>query len=199
MTCQLKNSLKNPLKDIIFLNRKYNLIKYYQFFLESCKEMEEDFQTNIVYNTLQFLCNILIYCTILFNNFQQHIKIQDIKWIAGPVKFFVNTEGCGYPPRVNCTDFAKLYGQDRENVTFPCYYSKRYPEERVVAHFDWNDTIKNLILAISIPNTLFGLSIGILSYWYCWPNIYDRRPNVLSTTYASFNSTQEHISTLRKK
>lgn len=115
------------------------------------------------------------------------------------MKFFINTEGCGYPPRINCTDFARQYGQERENAVFPCYYSKRYPTERAVAHFDWNDTVKNLVLAIGIPNALFGLSIGILSYWYCWPSLYDRRPHVLSTTYATFDSAHEHIDKPRKK
>lgn len=121
---------------------------------------------------------------------QGKLKTTDIRWNAGPVKFFVNTEGCGYPPRINCTEFAKQYGREREKEIFPCYYSKRYPLDRSVAQFDWNDTLKNLVLAIGIPNLLFGLSIGILSYWYCWPSSsYDCRPNVLSTTtYATFDS-----------
>lgn len=121
---------------------------------------------------------------------QGNLKIAAIKWNAGPVKFFVNTEGCGYPPRINCTEFAKQYGREREKEIFPCYYSRRYPLDRSVAQFDWNDTLKNLVLAIGVPNLLFGLSIGILSYWYCWPtSSYDCRPNVLSTTtYATFDS-----------
>lgn len=116
--------------------------------------------------------------------------VKDIKWIAGPVKFFINTEGCGYPPRVNCTLFVKQYGWKRENEIFPCFYSKRYPNDRTVAQFDWNYVIKNLILAISIPNVLFGLSVGILSYWHCWPFSfsYEHRPNILSTTYAIFDN-----------
>lgn len=119
---------------------------------------------------------------------QSDLGIDQIKWVVGPVKFFINTEGCGYPPRINCTDFARRYGDERDTRVFPCYYSKRYPEEKAVAYFDWNDTVKNLVMAVGIPNVLFGLSIGILSYWYCWPSPYDRRPNILSTTYATFDS-----------
>lgn len=126
---------------------------------------------------------------ILYNfTFQSGLHVDHINWVVGPVKFFINTEGCGYPPRVNCTEFSRRYGAERDTLVFPCYYSKRYPEDKAVAHFDWNDTVKNLVMAIGIPNVLFGLSIGILSYWYCWPSPYDRHPNILSTTYATFDS-----------
>lgn len=104
--------------------------------------------------------------------------------------------GCGYPPRVNCTDFARLYGNERsnDNKIFPCYYSKRYALERTVANFDWNDTVKNLTLAIGVPNILFVSSVIVLSYWYCWPNAYERHKRVLSTTYATFDSEEEDVS-----
>ncbi len=127
--------------------------------------------------------------------FQDKRPIKKLNWIAGPVKFFVNTEGCGYPPRINCSEFAKRYGWDvdRADNVFPCYYSKRYPFDRAVASFDWDDTIKNLALAIGVPNLLFALSVAILSYWYCWPNFhYDRRARVmLGTTYTAFDSSED--------
>lgn len=33
-----------------------------------------------------------------------------IEWDVADTKLLINSEGCGYPPRVNCTEFAKRYG-----------------------------------------------------------------------------------------
>lgn len=33
-----------------------------------------------------------------------------IQWDVADTKLLINSEGCGYPPRVNCTEFAKRYG-----------------------------------------------------------------------------------------
>lgn len=35
---------------------------------------------------------------------------ESLKWAGTVVRFLVNTEGCGYPPFVNCTTFALKYG-----------------------------------------------------------------------------------------
>lgn len=53
-----------------------------------------------------------------------------------------------------------------EGQTFPCYYSRAYPE-MVVARYSWDDNLTHLILSLIIPNVLFAISIGVLSYWYC--------------------------------
>lgn len=58
-----------------------------------------------------------------------------ISWDVSDTKFFVNTEGCGYPPRVNCSDFAKKYGYSNMGKIFPCYYSRTHPET-VVARYN---------------------------------------------------------------
>lgn len=85
-------------------------------------------------------------------------------WTVNYTRFFVNTEGCGYPPRVNCTHFAGNYS--KLGKVYPCYYSRTYPG-KVVAVYNWNENLRNLIVALIAPPVLFGLSIGILSYWYC--------------------------------
>jgi len=87
-------------------------------------------------------------------------------WDVGNTKFYVNTEGCGYPPRVNCSVFAKEYGDNNSTRPFPCYYSRTYPE-MVVARYSWEENLKHLVLSLIVPNVLFGVSIGVLSYWYC--------------------------------
>lgn len=49
---------------------------------------------------------------------------------------------------------------------FPCFYSKAYPEY-VITRYSWDDNLRHLILSLIIPNVLFAVSIGVLSYWYC--------------------------------
>ncbi|XP_044741636.1 protein tipE isoform X2 [Chrysoperla carnea] len=93
-------------------------------------------------------------------------NLDTVEWDVGDTRFFVNTEGCGYPPRVNCTEFAKKYGYNNLGKQFPCYYSRTYPET-VVARYSWDDNLRHLVLSLIIPNVLFGVSIGVLSYWYC--------------------------------
>ncbi|KAJ8983880.1 hypothetical protein NQ317_000916 [Molorchus minor] len=65
------------------------------------------------------------------------------------------------------TQFVKQYGYKSAGTPFPCYYSRVYPEMQVVARYSWDDTLRHLILSITIPNLLFAASIGVLSYWYC--------------------------------
>ena len=57
-----------------------------------------------------------------------------VRWDHADTKFYINTEGCGYPPRVNCTEFAKKFGFSSMGKIFPCYYSRTYPET-VVARY----------------------------------------------------------------
>lgn len=49
---------------------------------------------------------------------------------------------------------------------FPCFYSRAYPE-MVITRYSWEDNLKHLILSLIIPNVIFAISIGVLSYWYC--------------------------------
>ncbi|KAE9545671.1 hypothetical protein AGLY_001214 [Aphis glycines] len=39
---------------------------------------------------------------------------ESLEWAGTVVRFLVNTEGCGYPPFVNCTTFALKYGHINE-------------------------------------------------------------------------------------
>ncbi|KAE8745858.1 hypothetical protein FOCC_FOCC007377 [Frankliniella occidentalis] len=89
-----------------------------------------------------------------------------LQWAVTETRFLVNTEGCGYPPRVNCSEFAKQYGYSRLGVPFPCYYSRAYPQI-VVARYSWEETLRHLLLSLIVPNVLFGVSVGVLCYWYC--------------------------------
>lgn len=71
--------------------------------------------------------------------------------------------------------------------TFPCYYSRAF-NELVVARYSWEENLKHMILSIIIPNVLFAISIGVLSYWYCpCKSSCHKDPRV----YAEFPSAKE--------
>ena len=74
------------------------------------------------------------------------------------------------------------------NISLFFYYF--YPfSELVVARYSWEENLKHLILSIIIPNVLFAVSIGVLSYWYCpcCEKACHKNPRV----YAEFPSAKE--------
>ncbi|XP_058793995.1 uncharacterized protein LOC131665848 [Phymastichus coffea] len=92
-----------------------------------------------------------------------------VPWDVVETKFYVNAEGCGYPDTgVICSQFARKYGDMTPGKVFPCYYSRTYPET-VVSKYSWDDNLRNLILALTIPVLLFILPLAMLCYWYCPP------------------------------
>nr|XP_046491010.1 protein tipE isoform X1 [Neodiprion pinetum]XP_046491011.1 protein tipE isoform X1 [Neodiprion pinetum] len=91
-----------------------------------------------------------------------------IPWDVANTKFFVNTEGCGYPPRVNCSEFARKFGYGNMGKIFPCFYSRTHPET-VVARYSWDENLRHLVMALVAPIVLFAVSLGVLCYWYCPP------------------------------
>lgn len=38
------------------------------------------------------------------------VDLELVDWDVADTRFLINTEGCGYPPYVNCTEFAKQFG-----------------------------------------------------------------------------------------
>ncbi|CAO1406649.1 unnamed protein product [Diamesa serratosioi] len=112
-------------------------------------------------------------------------EIELVNWDVSDTKFLINTEGCGYPPRVNCTIFSKEYGYEHVHVrAFPCYYSKAYPQ-LVVARYSWDSNLNGLIMSLIIPNVLFFISIGVLSYWYCCDKACHKSPKIYNEKFPS--------------
>lgn len=105
------------------------------------------------------------YSKLPFDEFSEH-NLTLMQWDVGETHFFINTEGCGYPPRVNCSEFAKKFGYLNLYKPFPCYYSRTYPEI-VVARYNWDDNLKHLIISLVMPNVVFAVSVAVLCYWYC--------------------------------
>jgi len=71
---------------------------------------------------------------------------------------------------------------------FPCYYSRAYPEV-VIGRYSWENNLYHLILSLIIPNVLFAISIGVLSYWYC--PCCEKACNKSSRVYAEKFPTKE--------
>lgn len=167
-------------------------------------------QTNVIFlhRCHQLLVN---YSKIPFTEWQKNAPdLEKFEWDVADTRLLINSEGCGYPPHVNCTEFAKKYGwviddglfegnsknshlrkmiiyewqmtnallmtlvilllyfcrYSHVGEQFPCFYSRAYPE-MVITRYSWEDNLKHLILSLIIPNVIFAISIGVLSYWYC--------------------------------
>lgn len=51
------------------------------------------------------------YSKIPWHEFKSHPHdLDSISWDVSDTKLLINSEGCGYPPHVNCSEFAKKYG-----------------------------------------------------------------------------------------
>lgn len=87
---------------------------------------------------MQILVN---YSRMLFSDFEKMGDVNKVVWDVNETRLFINTEGCGYPPRVNCTNFAREFGHQNLGITFPCYYSRTYPE-MVVTRYSWNTNLR---------------------------------------------------------
>ncbi|XP_031770493.1 protein tipE isoform X2 [Galleria mellonella] len=88
------------------------------------------------------------------------------EWDETDLKFLINPEGCGYPPKVNCSVFASEYAGAKAPKIFPCYYSLTRPD-LVVARYSWDTTVRGLVLALVLPTAVFVFSLSVLAYWHC--------------------------------
>lgn len=85
--------------------------------------------------------------------------------------------------------FLMHYSYSHIGEPFPCYYSRAYPEV-VIGRYSWENNLYHLVLSLIIPNVLFAISIGVLSYWYC--PCCDKACNKSSRVYAEkFPSKEE--------
>uniref|UniRef100_A0A8D9AL50 Protein tipE n=1 Tax=Cacopsylla melanoneura TaxID=428564 RepID=A0A8D9AL50_9HEMI len=50
------------------------------------------------------------YSRMFFKEYNKSHSPGPIPWDHEDIKFLINTEGCGYPPGTNCTNFVKQYG-----------------------------------------------------------------------------------------
>lgn len=84
--------------------------------------------------------------------------------------------------------FFNIFSFSHIGEPFPCYYSRAYPEV-VIGRYSWENNLYHLVLSLIIPNVLFAISIGVLSYWYC--PCCDKACNKSSRVYAEKFPTKE--------
>ncbi|XP_068212492.1 uncharacterized protein [Palaemon carinicauda] len=84
-------------------------------------------------------------------------------WEILDAQLYPNVKGCGYPPKVNCTEFNRNYSTPGR--TFPCYYSKQQ-RRLVITELDIEGIKQDLIYAIVIPWGCFLVSILYLLFTY---------------------------------
>lgn len=85
------------------------------------------------------------------------------EWFYVGAKLFPNVKGCGYPPMLNCTIWARKYRTVGTN--FSCYYSRAQPG-LVISDLDLEQNMLNLIYATCIPIPSFILSVIYLTFAY---------------------------------
>ena len=114
-------------------------------------------------------------------------------WQARHVPLRINIQSCGYPPRVNCSQFwrrlldmAQLSDgaappappdhlspleKLRQRVALgpfpvPCFPSREVPE-LVIFSYDHGRELMSLVLAAAVPAGALALTVGFLCYCYC--------------------------------
>lgn len=96
-------------------------------------------------------------------NYTDPELIDGITWDILGAQLYPNVKGCGYPPKVNCTEFNRNYSTPGR--TFPCYYSKQQ-RVMVITELDIEGIKQDLIYAIVIPWGCFLVSILYLLFTY---------------------------------
>ena len=63
----------------------------------------------------------------------------------------INIKGCGYPPEVNCDEYAEFFSNQSDlGLTFPCHYSKMNPWVVLSAYNEYVYFNSFIILTMSL-------------------------------------------------
>ena len=82
-----------------------------------------------------------------------------------PGKLYPNVKGCGYPPRIDCSAFAKHFGETGR--TFTCFFSQK-EEGLVITELDHEEVYMVLLYSIALPLPIFFISILYLIFAYLY-------------------------------
>ena len=82
-----------------------------------------------------------------------------------PGKLYPNVKGCGYPPRIDCSIFAKHFGVTGR--TFNCFFSQK-EEGLVITELDHEEVYMVLLYSIALPLPIFFISILYLIFAYLY-------------------------------
>lgn len=85
------------------------------------------------------------------------------EWFFSGARLFPNVKGCGYPPMLNCSIWAKQFRAIGTN--YSCYYSRVDPS-LVISDLDMGRNTRNLVYAMAIPIPSFIISCIYLTFAY---------------------------------
>lgn len=72
------------------------------------------------------------YTKISWDEWQNQPRdLNEIEWDVADTKLLINSEGCGYPPRVNCSEFAKEYGYGNVYMLQKTFYIQKKKQKNV--------------------------------------------------------------------
>jgi len=104
----------------------------------------------------------------IFNCWKIRVKYVVNDTAVSEGRLLPNVYGCGYPPRIVCAEFAGKFGEI--DTEFSCYYSQVDPE-RVITHLDYDEISDTLVYGVSIPCSVFSISVIylVLAYVHIYP------------------------------
>lgn len=76
----------------------------------------------------------------------------------------VNIKGCGYPPAVACSEFARAHGVP--GATFPCHYSRQNHTLAVVG-YDKRQQYADIVHYFAVPFTICVVTSIVLCVMHC--------------------------------
>ena len=94
-----------------------------------------------------------------------HEKDTTITSLPIPGKLYPNVKGCGYPSKVECHTFARMFGHRGES--FPSLHST-LDTSLVITQLDYTQVTSSLFYSTAIPFSLFLLSTCYLVMAYAY-------------------------------
>lgn len=75
-------------------------------------QLHSDFNFNVFFSLKRRCHQLLVnYTKIPWHEWEKAPPdLEKVEWDVANTRLLINSEGCGYPPHVNCTEFAKKFG-----------------------------------------------------------------------------------------
>jgi hypothetical protein len=134
----------------------------------SCREgcTSDVFKCTHIYVSFVELVDDLVNFTFPYNATKQELRnlTTELGFQQHESVLSVNIKGCGYPPTVNCSIFAKTYGY--EGAIFPCFYS-RENKTVVMTNYHRDDQVNTIINFFLVPFIITTISSVALCVMHC--------------------------------
>ena len=98
-------------------------------------------------------------------------------------------QGCGYPPRVNCTTFVTLFSEI--GTLFNCFVSRTEPE-LVISELDLTEVHRDLFYSLAVPVPCLALAFVYLLLAYKFIYNDDRNVKKVKQAMVTMRGIAEH-------